>query len=259
MFPKITIFNKEITMYAVMSLIGILAAGFYAVKKTKEKKQDDNDMIITLLISAIGVFIGGHLLYAIVGYEDVITFLKSIGNTNIKETLQLFITAFSGSVFYGGLIGGLIFGSIYIKRKKLDKSFYDIAAPTIPLFHFFARIGCFLVGCCYGIESKIGFTYQNSMVPIANGVTRFPVQLLEALLNLVLFIVLNHLLNKGKYKNKLIYIYLLSYAIIRFALEFLRGDLYRGFIGVLSTSQIISLIIIISIVVLKIINIRRKK
>ena len=66
-----------------------------------------------------------------------------------------------------------------------------------------------------------------------------------------------HLIKKGKAKGRILDIYLLSYAPVRFILEFFRGDAIRGFVGPLSTSQFISLLIII--VVIPITIIRHKK
>ena len=151
---------------------------------------------------------------------------------------------FGGSVFYGGLLGGLLSGLIVIKAKKMNLKFTtDFLTPIIPLFHTFGRIGCFLSGCCYGVKSKIGFTYKHSLIESANGVNRFPIQLVEASFNLLLFILIYYLFRKGKIKGKLLYLYLILYSIIRFALEFFRGDSYRGFLLHLSTSQIISILI----------------
>lgn len=76
-----------------------------------------------------------------------------------------------------------------------------------------------------------------------NDVERFPVQLLEAALNLGLFFLLYYLLNKGKLKGGLFALYLGLYSVIRFLDEFLRGDAYRGFFLGLSTSQVISIIL----------------
>jgi phosphatidylglycerol:prolipoprotein diacylglycerol transferase len=91
--------------------------------------------------------------------------------------------------------------------------FSDMAAVIIPLFHSFARVGCFLGGCCYGIESKFGFTaHGNHLVPDVNDVSRFPVQLLEAALNLVLFFLLYYIykrsLTSDFLKGKIMFIYL---------------------------------------------------
>jgi len=84
----------------------------------------------------------------------------------------------------------------------------------------------------------------------ANGITRFPVQLLEAVFNFLLFLLLNYLFKIVQFKNKIIYIYLLIYATGRFFIEFLREDAYRGIWLYLSTSQIISILIIFFIIIM---------
>lgn len=115
----------------------------------------------------------------------------------------------------------------------------SLTAPAIPLFHVFGRVGCFLGGCCYGLPSAWGFVYRYSPVAEANGVSRFPVQLVEAAWNLVLFLLLARLQRRGR--DRLLPLYLALYAPARFLLEFLRGDAYRGIFLGLSTSQWISL------------------
>lgn len=248
MFPYIKIFNKTITSYTILVIIGILLVGFLCIRRCKKYNINDNNMIVFLLIASIGMIIGGHLLYGIVNYKLIIDLITNINKiTSFSMLLNDLHIIFGGSVFYGGLIGGLIAGFIYAKIKKINIKLYCfVITPFIPLFHFFGRIGCFLYGCCYGIESKIGFIYTNSPIEIANGVTRFPVQLLEALLNLCIFIFLLIIQNKNKCKNNILAVYLLLYSFIRFFLEFLRGDFYRGFLFGLSTSQLISIIIFIA-------------
>ena len=88
--------------------------------------------------------------------------------------------------------------------------------------------------------------YTNAMLPAACGVVRFPVQLLEAACNFVLFFVIYLLFKNEKFKDKLLYVYLGGYAIIRFCMEFLRGDdLERGVWFGISTSQWISMVLLI--------------
>jgi phosphatidylglycerol:prolipoprotein diacylglycerol transferase len=77
----------------------------------------------------------------------------------------------------------------------------DIATPAIPLFHFFGRMGCFFAGCCFGIESSFGYTFRYSIIKEANGINRFPVQLLEALVNLLLFFI-KDILTKKLFQTK---------------------------------------------------------
>lgn len=260
MFPYITILNKQITSYIIMATIGGFVAGLFACKLAKNKNEDVNDVLILLLVSCVGLFIGGHILYAITNIKFII---KLVNNFNLiksfKDLLDVLIYIFGGSVFYGGLIGSLIAGNIYVKKKKLKKDLYlDIGAIIIPLFHFFGRIGCFLSGCCYGVESKIGFKYNHSLVEQANGVNRFPIQLIESVYNLILFLILYKLYSKEKFKGKLIYIYLISYSIARFIFEFFRGDSYRGFLFGLSTSQIISIFLLIFSIIMLIIKNKKK-
>ena len=250
MFPYFVIFGKIITLYMVMAIVGILASGLLACSVAKKRGFDDNDMIIVLLCSAAGVLVGGHVLYGITNIKYIPALFHA---ESIMQFFQFVGMIFGGSVFYGGLIGGIIAALIAIKTMKLPLgAFADIITMCIPLFHAFARIGCFLSGCCYGIESEFGFTaHGNTLVPDVNDVSRFPVQLLEAGLNLLLFALLVFLYKKisgkgGFFDGKLIFIYLICYSIIRFSDEFLRGDAIRGFVfGTLSTSQFISIILFV--------------
>jgi phosphatidylglycerol:prolipoprotein diacylglycerol transferase len=227
-----------------MILCGIFAAGIYACVITKKEGHDDNEAIVFLLITCIGVFFGGHILYGLVNYHAVISFIENLSIVeSFQEFRSIFIYAFGGSVFYGGLIGGIAVAFFYIRKRDNLRYLVDIAAPAIPLFHFFGRIGCFLGGCCFGVESSFGFTITHGLIDEANGVNRFPVQLLEALFNGILFFVLAKMRKTGRFKDRLLYVYLLMYSTGRFFIEFLRGDDYRGKWLFLSTSQIISLLI----------------
>lgn len=246
MFPYISILGQSISTYALMALIGGLLCGTIFCIRIKHMNLDNNDAIILLLISVVGVFIGGHLLYALTNIDKWYAFLNA---RSIKDVITIFTALFGGSVFYGGLIGGLVTGLICVRVMKLPLTIYaDNIAPLIPLFHGIARVGCFLGGCCYGIESSFGFTVtDNELVPSINGVNRFPVQLLEAVCNLLLFtilwILLHNLSDQSKLRGKLLPLYLVLYGIVRFSVEFLRGDDYRGFVGIFSTSQFISLLL----------------
>jgi phosphatidylglycerol:prolipoprotein diacylglycerol transferase len=244
MFPYFILFGRELGLYSLMILCGIFSYGIYACLMAWKFDYDYSDLIIYLLFISIGVVIGSHLLYTIVNYYNVIYVFENINKINTFEKLiNVLNYLFGGSVFYGGLFGGLIVG--YIISKNKYRNFFDIGITSIPLFHFFGRIGCFLGGCCYGIESNIGFVYTKNPIIEANGVKRFPVQIFEAIFNILLFFLLSYLLRHRKLKNKLLYVYLSIYATGRFFIEYFRGDTYRGIWFSFSTSQIISIIIIL--------------
>ena len=241
--PPFELLGKTTGVYPLLAMTGIFVAGLFACRMAKRQGYDDNDMIVLLLFAGIGVMIGGNLLYGITNIRYLFDlFLHWREITSFPILLRRLHMIFGGSVFYGGLLGGILSGYLYAKWKKLDISgFSDILAPIAPLFHTFGRIGCFLGGCCYGVECRFGFVYTQNIIAQANGVRRFPVQLLEASLNFLLFLLLWQALKKGKWKGMLFCIYLSSYAFLRFFLEFLRGDSYRGFLLGLSTSQWISI------------------
>lgn len=243
MFPAIHIGNRLIGTYAIMAVVGGFAAVFFAFLNYRKRCRADADMIIMMLWAAGGAFLGGHVLYTIINlpYIGILFAAK-----DFMDFLLRLSSIVGGSVFYGGLLGGMLAGFLYIRHAKMDVSLTcDCAAPAIPLFHFFGRIGCFLGGCCYGIESENGIAFTDSIAPYANGVPRVPVQLYEAAFNLVLFLALWIMLAKGIFRGRLVLIYLMVYPVGRFILEFWRGDEYRGRIFGLSTSQMISVILFV--------------
>ena len=234
MFPYVMLFGKTIGLYGVLSCVGALAAGFLLhYLLTKRSTASIDDMILFFLFVGGGMLFGGHLLYGLTNLEKMKHLFSA---TSFSSFRAAFFEIFGGSVFYGGLIGGSICGVLGTRILKLDTALYaDGMAVSAPLFHFFGRIGCFFAGCCYGIESDLGF--------VLNGVRRFPVQLLEATINLLIAALMLMLYTKGKMKGKLFFLYLAIYAPIRFLDELLRGDLIRGFIFGLSTSQFISIFV----------------
>ena len=259
MFPSFEIFGKTFGLYAICAVLGVLLIGFLLSRRVKKQGYDENDAILFILALALGVVVGGSILYAITNLHLL---PKLFSAKSLKEAWQILESLFGGSVFYGGLIGGAIAGFVFVKINKLDRVFYmDSMAALIPLFHAIARVGCFLGGCCYGIESSFGFTaHGNPYSPAVNDVRRFPVQLLESLGNLLIFVILQWLFSQiwskknasapafvKKLKGRLLPVYMLLYPILRFSDEFLRGDEIRGFVfgGALSTSQFISILMFV--------------
>lgn len=107
-------------------------------------------------------------------------------------------------------------------------------------------------GCCYGIPCKYGFVMKESP-----NVTRFPVQLVEAGFEILIFLLL--LCLEKHNKKQLLNCYLLLYAPVRFVLEYFRGDEIRGVWGFISTSQIISLLLVLIVIINRVNRIRNLK
>ena len=62
MYPIVTIFGRPIGTYALSSVAGILLAGWYACRAARRRGVDDNEIIILLLVSAVGILLGSHVL-----------------------------------------------------------------------------------------------------------------------------------------------------------------------------------------------------
>lgn len=245
MLPYIYVFGYPLPMYGLLAVVGMVIAVFAATRLAKVCGFPVQDVVFASFYCGIGILVGAKLLY-------FITLLpKFISNFDVflANPFGVILYVFSGFVFYGGLIGGALGVVIYCKQFKLPlKPFMEVAAPAIPLMHGIARIGCLCAGCCYGMEydGPFAITYpDNSFTHDMAGVPRFPTQIVETVVNLILFVFLYRMVKKGKSKNgEALGVYLIVYCVMRFCLEFVRGDAVRGgFLG-LSTSQWISMILL---------------
>ena len=241
MYPYFTLFGKNFSSYGVMAILGGIGAAIYATVRTRQKKLNGNDVLFYLTFAFGFLVIGAMLLFQIVELDNLIRIFPYL-----FKDIKYFLSHWNvGLVFYGGLYGALLGGMFYTRTFKQDtREMFMYLTPIIPLFHMFGRIGCFLGGCCYGIENEqFGIAYTNSPSG-ANGVPYLPVQLYEAFGELVIFIVLCFHQRKVKKYYQPVGIYLTFYGVMRFTLEFLRGDEVRGIFGMFSTSQWISLVTI---------------
>lgn len=233
MLPYITLRDRLIPMYGVCMAIGILISSYVAYVRMRRANGDGNSLIVIGACAVGGGLVGAKLLYIFVSY-GVKNALKRIMAGEFTFLFE------GGQVFYGGLFGGVIgafFGAWFTHD---DLALYcDAIVPCIPLGHAFGRLGCFFAGCCYGMPYEgIG---SLSFPAVGINDQTFPVQLLEMAINIGIFVYLVFYTHKDHKRYHVLYRYLLIYAVSRFALEFMRGDLVRGISNGLSTSQWISI------------------
>ena len=236
MYPIIQI---TLPSYAVLAVLGGLAIILFLYFRIDKFCLPFTDFIKMFAISLAFGFLGSRIVYI---------FSRLPWLLNNFSLQHLFSTIIGGGlVFYGGLLGVLFGIYLYCKKHCISrKNIYNMIAPAIPLFHAFGRIGCFMSGCCYGIELKEPFTLFG-IIQFA----RIPTQLIEALFEFLLFIVILILQKKYPEKNHLKF-YMITYAIFRLFIEFFRGDMIRGFYFGFSTSQIIALGVLSFYLVIKI-------
>lgn len=231
--------------YGLMIGIGIIAAYMTAESRAKKLKLDPEKIFGLVLWCLIFGYIGSKILYCITVIDEIIA-----DPSFILHSLQ------NGWVVYGGLMGGILGGYLYCRHKKVNfLSYFDLAVPSVALAQGFGRIGCFLAGCCYGRETEgpLGITFTHSdFAP--NGVSLIPTQEISSLLNFVNFFILINIAKRKKAEGQVGAFYLIFYSIGRFILEFYRGDLGRGSVGSLSTSQFIAIFTLIAGIILVIVS-----
>lgn len=240
----INILGKEIPSYGFMIVLGVIFANIIAYFRCKKEGLDIDKVMLFEAYGLTGAFIGAKLLYIIVSF-------KLINWSEIKSFSDMNTLMNSGFVFYGGLIGGIIAIALASFFEKTDiREYLKKLIFLIPFAHAFGRIGCFMAGCCYGrpYDGRFAVVFpETSVAP--SGVMLFPVQIVESICLFVISAVLA--LISRKHSKYIIELYFIMYAILRFIMEFFRYDSYRGAFLNISTSQWISIfVMLISIVII---------
>jgi len=179
-------------MVAIAFLLGVFIARIEASRK-KIKQELLHDFSFYLLIGSIT---GARVYYVI--FFGLREFLEN--------PLSIFMVWQGGLSIHGAIFAGIITGIIYTKARKI--SFWELAdtiAPSIILGQAIGRIGCFLNGCCYGINGH-------------------PAQLYELALDFIGFLLLWNLREKVKFIGALFLLYLMLYSAIRIIVSQFRAD-----------------------------------
>jgi phosphatidylglycerol---prolipoprotein diacylglyceryl transferase len=201
------------------------------------------DLGIWIIVSAL---VGAKLLLLMVEWD--------IYKSNPREMVTLLR---SGGVFYGGLIAAVVVAFAYMWRHRMPIwSVSDVFAPGIALGHAVGRLGCLFAGCCYGRPTTVpwAITFHNETAQVASSHLNrplHPTQLYESAAELLILGVLLMLERRGRsFPGRTFWAYMLLYGVSRFIIEFYRGDV-RGAVGMLSTSQFVSVLIVpLSIIML---------
>ena len=259
MYPElIRIGSFPINTYGVFLAIAFLSAIFVTVKLA-ERDGLPRERIYDLSL--------WMLLASLVGSKFLMLFTEPEYRDAPLQLLSLDFLR-SGGVFYGGLLGAVLAGYLLMKRYKLPWwKTADACAPGIALGNFFGRQGCFAAGCCWGEPTTLPWGVKFS--ELGHQITGVPVdahlhptQLYESFAMLLVFVFLLWLHKRKRFPGQVILAYALLYSIIRFAIEFVRDDPRGDILGLtsltgLSTSQLISIVIGITALILLIVRRRR--
>lgn len=222
---KIGPFN--IFSYGVMVALGFSLAClciYIRAPRYGIKRDEVVDLTIIMLISGL---IGARIFYVV----QHLAYYRA----NPWEIPDL---SRGGLVWYGAFILGLASSLVYMRMKRIDiLQALDLAAPYIALAQAVGRMGCFLNGCCYGLEAPDRF--PPAVYAAYDGCMRHPTQLYSAVMLLAIFVVLRIWHELRRFKGEIFLGYCMLYSVKRFAVEFLRGDVPRVFFD-LTLAQLIS-------------------
>jgi len=221
-----------------------MATGFLICWTLAERlsgRKDMGNLFMALMISGV---VGSRIAY-------VIEHWKSEFAARPWDIIRI---DQGGLMFYGGLILSVLFFFAWCWfKKERPLALADLIAALIPLGHACGRIGCFFYGCCYGrmSDSPLAVSFpvhspawyeQLSAGLIDPGAARslpvLPTQLFEAAALFALFAALLWIYRR--YRRHTAGLYMIGYGVLRFGMEYLRGD-PRAAVGPFSISQTISL------------------
>lgn len=234
--------NYEGMYFFSAILVGIIFLTYLA----KKENIDVEKMYEALFISLITALITGRLF----------SFIFWAPKEFFSNPL-IFFNFFSGGITVtGGVLGGLIAGSIYAIVKKLNFFYHiKIFVPSILIGQTIGRFGCFLNGDASGKATGLahyGLLYHPNSVAYANQFTNnsyplvgsllHPTQLYEIFGNIILLVFILATRNNDWITKRRIVWYAMGYSAIRFIVEFFRTDSNRfKWFPVLTTGQIITI------------------
>lgn len=222
------LFQEPIYSYPLMMGLGWGIGFNITLSLWLESKKKLSDLLILFLGTFLFGWIGAKVFFLIFSMpERAIDYAKEFN-----------FWFGGGFVFYGGLVGALIFASIFTQVKR-NLAFSDLGliTPGLAIGHSIGRLGCVLAGCCYGSQCDLPIAI------VVKGVGRYPVQIFEIVGLIFLSLLLFKIIKTDRTKAGPLY--LIGYSIIRFINEFFRGDEIRGIYSNLSTSQWVSLLLFI--------------
>lgn len=215
--------SLTIYWYGVLVATGFLVGLWTASRRALRENISPERVIDLGPWLVIGAIVGARALYVISYWQE------DFAN---KPFTEIFMVRHGGMVFYGGLIGAILAGWIYVRWKKLDFwKLADILAPSIALGHAFGRLGCLMNGCCYGRPTDLPWAIHFPNDHPTGGVGVHPTELYEAGLNLLLFAALSWFHRRKKYDGQVFALYLVSYAVLRGIVEIFRGDYDTYYFG----------------------------
>lgn len=221
-------FDTKIPIYSLTIFLALISNLIVVYFLSKKYNYARNEIIGLLLYENVGIIGGAKILSYIQNYSQY-------GEFNFMQL---------GLSSYGAVFGVILFLILFsLQFKKSLKELLYIFMPSLPLMYAIGKIGCFLVGCCHGIEYNgvfsVVYKYSN-LVP--SNTSLFPIQIVETIFFLMIFIYMIVKHSKSQFNQRTLGISFILCGMAKFLLDFLRMSHKNIF---LSLNQCISILFII--------------
>ena len=254
MYPVLFQFGAfTISSFGVMMVIAFLLGNYLLRKDVVAEGYEPIVAEDITFRAAIGGILGAKIYYLIEtiptgqaadnisGLIEIIAGIFTLSGGRIADGIQNFG---AGLVFLGGFMGGMAAVSWYVYRNKLNwLKVADWVAPFLMLGHGIGRIGCFLVGDCYGIPSNLPWAcaFPQGLPP--TNIPVHPTQLYEMFAYFTIFFYLRYCKHNQHFAGELMFKYLFLGGFARFMIEILRTN--TKYLFGLSGAQYISIIMML--------------
>ncbi len=234
-----------------LCLVLAMGAAIFTTLKLSKYYRISKEIALDL---AIYLIIGGILGARI--YEIFLEF--PYYSHNLLATIKIWE---GGLAIHGAIIGGIIAALYFAKKNKLSLTYLiALVVPGMAIGQAIGRWGNWFNQELFGLPSNLPWSIPieiiNRPLQYINSTYFHPTFLYESIGSFLIFCLLLFLIYgwrrslEIKQSKIIIFVYLFSYSVLRFSLEFIKIDQTPMFLG-LRWPQIASLIIIIiSIVIL---------
>ena len=220
-------FDTNIPLYSILLILSMISGLIVTYINTKSLNFRKEETVGLLMYISLGAIFGAKYYTLFTNYQKY---------KSAVEFSQIGLSS------YGAVIGIILM--LFLFSKQYKKHFKDLIyalLPAIPLMYGIGKIGCFLGGCCYGInyDGPFHVTYNYSLSAPKN-MNLFPIQLFETIIFIIIFLYISKISKKEQNKNKVIGITFIICSIAKFLLEYLRMAH-----KILSLNQIVSIMFLI--------------
>jgi phosphatidylglycerol:prolipoprotein diacylglycerol transferase len=234
--------NFAVPTYGLFMILAFLAALFlirhYAGVEGLDRRRTMDALFYTIVVG----FIGARVFEAFINWERFAANPASL----LTNT----------GVFMGGLIAAIVFALFWFRHIRIPFLLgLDIIGLVAALAAAIGRWGCFASGCCWGTRTDLPWavTFPEAAREIHQGLPADPLHPTQIYLSLNSLAILGILMlayRRKRFHGQIMMLYLMLYGVTRFLIEYVRGDAVRRFVieGFLSTSQFLSIVVILAAV-----------